>query len=150
VDLLIERYAPLSLSAIGVAIYLLFYRNCALPTTLAALFGATISIASIAVGFFATAKTAVVQLEPKRPLIQKLRQAERFELFLKYLTTAIHVSFALAVLSALGLVVDFSPLDWRDRILFAAWLFSALFAALSYYRVVRVLNVILDAPPPKQ
>jgi hypothetical protein len=135
------------LSIAGAVVYLLFFRKHPFPGTLPSLFAAAISIASIAVGFFATAKTAVVQLEPTRPLIQKLRQADRYDVFLKYMSSAIHVSFALAVVSAGALLINFSKLTWQHRLFFAAWLLIALFAAFSYFRVVRVLNVILDSPP---
>ncbi len=143
----VERLYPLVLGLVAAAAYLIFYRHHVLPNSLANLFAASISIASIAVGFFVTAKTAVVQLEPTRPLITKLRQADRYDGFLKYMSTAIYASFALALLSAFGLVDDFVHLDWRARTTFAVWIFSAVFAGLAYFRVVRVLNVILDSPP---
>ena len=141
----IEKWFPSVLGVAVAAAYLIVYRNHVLPSTLPSLFSATISIASIAVGFFAVAKVAVVQLEPNRPLIAKLRKAERYDVFLKYMSSAIHISFLLALFSAVCLTVNFNHLQWRVRLVFAIWTFAAVFAGLAYFRVVRVLNVILDS-----
>lgn len=143
--LLTERYYPVVLGLIGPAAYLLFFRDDTLPLTLPSLFTAAISLASIGVGFFAVAKTTVVQLEDKRPLIKKLRQADRYDTFLDYMSWSIHLSFLLAVLSAGALLLDFTTLHWFDRVAFSLWLYVGIVAGLSYFRVVRVLNVVLDS-----
>jgi hypothetical protein len=149
VGLAVERWSPAVLSTLGAILYLILSRHHGLPKTVPSLFSATITISAIAVGFFATARTAIAQLEDTRPLIAKLRLVERYEFFIGYMSSAIYMSFVLAVLSAGGLLIDFASFNWVKRAFFAVWLLSGLFALLAYVRVIRVLNVILDSPPGK-
>lgn len=141
---LLERWLPTFGACLASSAYLIAFRACDLPEGTRDLFTAVISIAAIAVGLFAGAKATVVQQEPERLLIKNLRKVDRYVPFLNYMSTAINVSFFLAVLSAIGLMVDFKDPRPAEVALFAAWLFAAVFAAIAYVRVVRVLNVVLD------
>jgi len=95
-------------------------------------------------GLFATAKAILVQLEETRPLIAQAEDAGRYEsLPLRYLNLAVNVSFIVAALSAVYLLVNFTNKStctrWRRGLDCCGRL-----GALSYFGVIRVLSVVLD------
>jgi hypothetical protein len=141
--LIAERFFPPALGIIAAGTYFAVARGYDVPATVHDLFTAMISISSIAVGFFATAKAIVVSIEEKKTVIKKLKQLGYYDDFLAYLSAAIHWSFALAILSAVGLLVDFEKeAVWRSGAL-TIWIAVMITAAASYYRVVRILNLVL-------
>jgi len=144
-SLWLERFSPALVSAAAGAVYVAFLRDNDVPVGIHDLFTATISIAAIAVGFFAVAKTSVVQLADESKLISGLKATGRYEYFMSYMSSALHVSFTLAVLSAAGLLITFTDVDGKKDAFLAVWTFAAVFSLCSYIRVVRILNVVLDS-----
>jgi hypothetical protein len=126
--------------------YGLFLRRHAFPPTLHDLFTAVISVSAIAVGFLATAKTILLALE-ERPIIVSLKQSGYYKWLIAYILEAIYWSFALAGVSAAGLLLTFAKRgaaqDWEHAFFLAIWAFLLAGAGLSYFRVVRVLSKIL-------
>jgi hypothetical protein len=146
VPLVIERSYPWVGGAVVAAVYLIWFRDHAVPEHISDLFSAVTTIAAISVGLFATAKAMVIQMEDERPIIKKLKDAQHYDLFLRYITLAINTSFAAAVLSAAYLLIDFAERDRWHYVALACWLGTVTLAGLTYFRVVRVLSVVLDRP----
>lgn len=107
------------------------------------LFSAVISVSSIAVGFLATAKSIMLSLD-KRRVIKQLKDIGVYGTLLSYLMTAVNWSFATAIITALALFFDTSKATpvWYSYA-FSAWLFVAITAAVSCYRVIRIFYKIL-------
>jgi hypothetical protein len=142
-----ERRYPLvggGLVALG---YLLMYKKLDFVSrdALTNLFTAMVTVAAIAVGFLATAQSILFSLESKR-VTHFLKEAGVFRSLVDYLMDAIHLSFALAALSAFALLVDPKAHRWWYPFAFATWLFILSFAGLAYYRVVSIFSQILRSP----
>lgn len=138
-----EKYFPAVLGLATGAAFYLFRHGEALPAHWPDLLAATISVASIAVGFFAAGKAGVVSSAgDPASLVAKLKDAGMYQLFLSYINAAIHWSFVLAGLSACLLLVNFDSESTRHALLFSAWVGLAVLAGATYYRAVRVLNTL--------
>ena len=142
----IERRYPIIGAIVAGAVYLVFFRTRAFPSTLHELFAAVISVGAIAVGFLATAKTILVSLSD-RAVVEKLRDLGYYRWVVDYIIEAINWSFAIAALSAAGLLLQFAPKGSdqdRVHVLFlCAWWVALVGAGLAYLRVVRILTKIL-------
>jgi|ERR1700722_5793451 len=143
----VERSYPIWGGCITAGLYLIlsgrfaFVSRGALPN----LFTAVVSVSAIAVGFLATAESILFSLENKR-VTKFLKDADGFKSLVDYLMNAIHLSFALAALSSLALLLEPRAGLWWYRYAFATWLFILTAAALSYYRVVNIFARILRLP----
>jgi hypothetical protein len=85
-------------------------------------------------------------MQDDRPIIRKLKDANRYDIFMRYINLAINASIAAAALSAAYLLVDFAERDRWHHIALGCWLGTVTLAGLAYFRVVRVLSVVLDRP----
>jgi hypothetical protein len=143
--LIAERSYPLVVGIASGAIYLTApaLRNHQLPDTLTGLLSAMVSVAGIAVGFLATAKSILVSIDDKE-IIRKLKKVGYYKRIIGYLRSAIRWSFALAVLSAAGMLIDLKG-NWEPwkAVCFAIWLGVTVTAALSYYRVIGLFYDVL-------
>lgn len=140
----VERNYPTVVGVVVGAGFLLLRHSHPLPQHWPDLLVASISVAAIAVGFFAAAKATVISSDAgnDRPLIAQLKQAGVYHDFLSYLNAAINWSFAAAALSAGFLLINFNSSTWVHSILFAVWILVAVVAGASYYRAVRVLTAL--------
>jgi hypothetical protein len=146
VPLRVERLYPVVGAIIAGVAYLVFFRTRTFPPTLHELFAAVISVGAISVGFLATAKTILVSLSD-RPVVQKLRDMGYYRWVVDYIIEAINWSFAIAALSAAGLLLQFAPKgadqDQAHMLFLCAWWVALVGASLAYLRVVRILTKIL-------
>ncbi|HEY1659952.1 MAG TPA: hypothetical protein VGG14_16485 [Candidatus Sulfotelmatobacter sp.] len=142
-----ERNYPRVGSVVVAAGYLLIHGNFDFISrdALTNLFTAMVSVAAIAVGFLATAQSILFSLESKR-VTQFLKDAGSFKALVDYMMEAIHLSFALAAISAFALLIDPKAHRWWYPFGFAAWLFVLSYAGLGYYRVVSIFAAILRSP----
>jgi hypothetical protein len=142
----LERLYPLIGALATGVVFVLFLRSRSFPSTLPDLFAAVISVGAIAIGFLATAKTILISLND-RPVIQKLRTTGYYRWVVGYILEAINWSFAMTLMSAAGLLMTFAPAgqeqDLWHGLFLAVWATSLAGAALSYFRVVRVLSKVL-------
>lgn len=143
-----ERCYPVLLGIIAAAIYLSVpqARNYRMPESLAALMAAVVSIGGISVGFLATAKSILVTIDDKA-IIQKLKKAGYYKRIVKYLLAGIKWSFLLTLWSAAALLVDLKGTmawTWLHAAGFAVWVFLAVTATLSYYRIINIFYAILN------
>jgi hypothetical protein len=139
-----EKRYPYVIGVAAAAAYYIFLRHRAFPANLDSFFTGTLTVATIAVGFFATAKAVVYSIADTRKIIRALTKAGLYEAFLGYITAAINWSFALAGMTAVYLAFDFSVYDWWKVALFGIWLFVAATSGLLYFRAIRVLSSTLD------
>jgi hypothetical protein len=141
-----ERSYPIMGAAIVGVVYVVFFRTHAFPSTLHDLFAAVISVGAISVGFLATAKTILISLND-RPVIKKLRESGYYRWLVEYIVEAINWSFAVAALSAGGLLLRFAKegtdQSWEHALFLTIWWFGLAGAGLAYFRVVRVLGKVL-------
>lgn len=140
-----ERWYPLISGLLVAVIYLIFCRNYQLPTSLKDLLSAVTNLSGIAIGFLAAAMSILFSL-PRKYVIQQLKSTGKYKSLVNYFIAAIQWSFALAVLSAAGLLVDFSKYQHWHTTVFAVWLFLLVTSLFSYYRVIDVFVTILNAP----
>jgi hypothetical protein len=139
-----EKCYPYVMGVAAAAAYYIFLRNRAFPVHITSFFNAALTVSTIAVGFFATAKAIVYSVADTRRVIQALRKAGLYEAFLGYLTAAINWSFVLAGLTAIYLAFDFSDHQTWKVVLFGIWVFVATTSAFLYFRAIRVLSSTLD------
>lgn len=137
-----ERFYPLVTGLTIGLLFLVLYWNSVLPKSVKDLLTAALTIGSISIGFLATAKSILFSMEQKK-VIRILKDVGKFRVLVKYLMSAVHWSFFWAVLSGIGLLIDFdSPAAWHPRI-FSLWVAITVTACLSYYRVVSMFSAVL-------
>ena len=140
-----ERWYPLISGLLVAVSYFIFFRNYPLPTSLKDLLSAVTNLSGIAIGFLAAALSILFSL-PRKYVIQQLKVTGMYSKLLNYFIAAIQWSFGLAVLSAIGLLIDFSKSQYWHSTVLGIWLFFLVTALLSYYRVIEVFVAILRAP----
>jgi hypothetical protein len=139
---LAERWHPIIFGFIAALIYLLFLKNYPLPNTIRDLFSAAINICAITVGFLGTSQSILLSIANKR-MIQQLKAADVYNKLIYYFMNAIHWSFALAISSAIGLIINLNQKEvWHPWII-SFWLLCLITATFSYYRVIKVFSFIL-------
>lgn len=141
----LERWYPLIFGFTCSIIYLIFFRRYPLPESLKDLLSAVTNLSGIAIGFLAAAQSILFSL-PRKYVIQQLKKAGMYSRLLNYFMTAIQWSFVLAVISAFGLLIDFTKSQSWHSLAFSVWLFILTTASLSYYRVIEVFTALLRAP----
>lgn len=144
-----ERCYPLLGGLIVAAVYLLVpsLRTYVLPDTLPLLLSAVVTVAAIAVGFLATAKSILIASDD-RPIIKRIKDAGLYRRILRYFRAAIFWSFLLSILSAAALLFNYNGLtawDWPRSLGTAAWLWVATAAMLSYHRIAGIWYTTLDS-----
>lgn len=136
-----ERFPWFAAALLGAATCWCFWSR-ALPTSMTDLLAALISVASIAVGFLATAKSILVSIDD-RPIIRQIRNVNRYTDLIDYMMCSIHWSFCLGSLCVSMLLVDLSASDPITRTLMGCLGATTGGAAASYYRVVSLFQMIL-------
>jgi hypothetical protein len=138
-----ERHFPVVLGAAAGIAFFVTRHGHGLPAHWPDLLAAAISVASIAVGFFAAGKAGVVSSAgDPGSLVGQLQEAGLYQLFLSYIDAAINWSFVVAGLSAGLLLVNFDSKSTTHAVLFALWVCVAVLAGATYYRAVRVLGAL--------
>jgi hypothetical protein len=120
-------------------------RDYVLPETLPVLLSAVVTVAAIAVGFLATAKSILIAADD-RPIIHRIKEAGFYNRIIGYFRSAIAWSFALSIASAVPLIFDYKGLkewDWPHAYGTALWLFIAGGALASYVRLSRIWYTLL-------
>lgn len=148
----LERNYPIALASAGAAIYLavpLFRHYAFEPDACNALFAAMVSVSGIAAGFLATTKSIFFAIGERR-VMRLLRNANLFERLVDYQLVAVNLSFLLAFASAAMLLIELHPWSRWSSCIFGVWLFIAIWASTTCYRVVRLLGLVLRYPetPP--
>jgi hypothetical protein len=138
-----EKHFPLVVGVAAGVAFFAFRHGERLPAHWPDLLAAVISVASIAVGFFAAGKaTVVASAGNPGSLVGKLQDAGLYQTFLSYINAAINWSFVVAALSACLLLVNFDSKSTAHALLFALWVCLAVLAGATYFRAVRVLNAV--------
>lgn len=143
-SLTFERWMPVGL---GITIFLLaLATDFELPgDTKKELLSATISVSAILAGFLGTAKAILMGL-PQDGLPKKLRDSGYIGELARYLAEALHANLVLCVVSIGG----FLPASGFCPIAFAAfWAGLAALAIASFWRVSRIMLMILQLDPNK-
>lgn len=153
-SLIVERWHPFVIGMVVAIVYLSVrpLSSHVLPDTLPTLLSAIVSVAAIAVGFLATAKSILISADDK-PIIKRAKEAGVYRRIVLYFRAAISWSFALSIASVLALLFDYRGLktwDWPHAIGTAAWLWLATGAILSYLRIARLWYTVLDSLEVKQ
>lgn len=112
--------------------------------------GPIVSITAITTGFLAAAMTVLLTAQDVGP-IQRLRTSDAFRGLVNYHWSAISVALVAAVLSlsvnlafpATATVQGTSPASWG---LFHVWFFLVAMSLMNFYRVVRLLKLLLCPP----
>lgn len=143
-----EKRYPCVIGLVAAALYLSIpaARNYHMPATLAALMSSVVSIGGIAIGFLATSKSILISID-EREIVKKLKQSGYYKRIILYIRAAIGWSFLLASISALALLITIeksTPWTLWHSLGFAIWLFLAIGATLSYFRVINIFYAILD------
>lgn len=113
-----------------------------IPGTAKDLLQAVLNVSAIAIGFLATAKSILVSLEGKEA-IDRVKEFGNYDTLLEYMASAINVSFVVAIVSAFGLLCDFSePRPWHLP-LAVTWVFFAVMGTLSCHRIIGLFGRLL-------
>src|SRR5579864_745140 len=131
-----ERSYPFILALVAAIGFFLFVPRFPVSANAApSLFSAMISLAAIAVGFLATAKSILLTID-KRQIIIQLKATGKYETLVDYIVFAILWSFALAAASAVCFIADLStPAEWHHWV-FTAWVFILVTAGGGCFRVI--------------
>jgi len=140
-----ERWHPLFASTFTLSILTIFFQGLDLTrfqdSAHDIFIGAT-TIAGIVIGFLSASQAVLLSLDGKK-IILRLKESNVYRKLLSYLMDAIHWAFILAILSSIGLLLNFqNPQAWYVFLLIF-WLYSLLVMTFSCYRTLRVFNKIL-------
>jgi hypothetical protein len=148
----IENWYP-TVGAVAVALFVVVYcrwqSGWIPPKATSDVLSAVINVSAIAVGFLAAAKSILFTIEHTR-IIRLLKSANRLREVVRYMMRAINVSFALAGVSTAALLADADAHHWYTSPLAVVWSFLLAASALTYYRVIRIFSIILEASDGKQ
>lgn len=138
----IEGWGPLVLSVAAAIVAFVWARERPLPGTLDNLLNATVGLSAIAVGFLATAKSILLSMND-RWVVKQLKKVGYYQRLMGYFMGAIRWSFALAALSAFGLLIDFQTDKQPHPFSFAVWIFTLVGTGACSYRVIHLFTRIL-------
>ncbi len=116
----------------------------ALPQSLPNLLNGTIALSAIAIGFLATSKSVLLSLSD-RLVVKQLKTSGLYVRLMGYFMTAIRWSFALAVLSVVGLLCEFETDGKPHPYVFAVWVFVLSATGACSYRVIHFFGRIVQA-----
>lgn len=140
-----EKWYPLVGSILITALYLKFWRITIFQSSIDNLFSSIITISAITIGFLATIKTIIFSIN-NQYIIKQLKNAGVFNEFIDYIMATVYCCFILAILSGIGLFLNFKdPKSWYQWA-FGGWLFLVVYATLLSYRVLNILAKILKSP----
>jgi len=138
----IEKFYPLLLGFLaGLAI---FYatKTYGVSGNLKDIFSAVMNICGITIGFLATVKTIILAFNDQN-VIKQLKKTGSYRRIFNYFLSSIQWSFALLLLSAIGLSFDFSTSSAWQAYFIGSWVFVLVTAFLSYYRAIDIFSTIL-------
>ena len=141
-NLRIEKFCHLAIGLVLAGLFLWRWPHDPLPLGMKDVLGAVVNIAAIFVAFLSTIWSILISMENKR-VIQLLQDAGYYKLLFDYLSSAIRWLFFLAVISAFGLLIDFTqPKDWY-RYAFGFWIFVLVTSLVSCWRIARIFSKVL-------
>lgn len=146
----VEKSFPWVLAAIGAGAYFFFCSHYLIPRVSKDILTVVVSIAAIAVGFLATAKSILISID-HRDIIRQLKAKKVYDRIVNYLLTATYASAFVSVISAAILLWDFgdpvatNPPTWASRVIVSVWLFAVVFAFLATMRVIHIFGKLLKA-----
>jgi hypothetical protein len=158
--LIFEVLYPIFGGAIAAVVYGCWFRTVPLPTTTSEIFAAVINVSAISVGFLATVKSILVSMRD-RPALENFVKSGYYKRTIKYLVSAILLSFMVAILTAVFLFLNWKPAattlatitastapttnqpptlpappDLSQWILFDIWLSISIAATLACFRAI--------------
>ena len=139
---IIERWYPRVIGFLFALTYLIFFRDWQIPDSAQNLLLAIVSISAISVGFLATTKSILISIDQKR-IIEQLRRVGYYQILVNYIMGAVRWSFALSILSAICLLMDWKQMTPWNQVVLAVWLFVLATALLSCYRVIHIFGKLL-------
>jgi len=140
-----EKWFPYVIGFATIFIYLVFLPKYKSPTTPKELLPTIVSLSSITTGFLATALAILFTIPPNHRGVRLLITGGAYNDLIDYLTGAITWSFVLAIISVIGLLIDFKVEQIWYPFVFSLWLFVLTTAACSCYRVIYLFAKILKA-----
>jgi hypothetical protein len=141
-NLWIEKFCHVAMGFLVGIIYFFECSHVTLPPSMKDVLGAVVNISAIFVAFLSTIWSILISMENKR-VIQLLKDAEYDKLLFQYLSAAIRWLFILAVISAVGLLIDFTqPKNWY-HCAFSFWLFVLVTSFISCWRIIRIFSKVL-------
>ena len=145
----LERWYPLGVGAAAATLYYFFFRGCQVTDAVQNLLLAIVTIAAIAVGFLATAKSILISIDDKL-IVQRLKRVGYYKILVGYLLNAVWWAFGLSIFSAACLLID-----WKDaagaswnRLVLAAWVLVVTTTLLACVRVIYIFGKILSTEDP--
>lgn len=139
-----ERWAPLISSALVLLLAYLTDFELPLDGRKEAL-SATVSVGAIFAGFLGTTKAIMMSL-PVNGLPSKLRASGYMEDLAKYMAEALCGSLGICVISVAGF---FAIAQSHAELFGAVWAAGATHAVVSFWRVSRIMLLILRIDPEK-
>jgi hypothetical protein len=142
----IEKYYPLFISTVVTVIgftAFIYFPSARLRYDI---LSASISISSIMVAFLITTQSLLFAIDSSA-IIRGLKEAGVYKKLSIYLMNAINSSFFSAIISLVALFVELKDKEVRQSneiFFFPLWLFITSFAISSCYRVIRLLNKIIQ------
>jgi hypothetical protein len=139
---MLEKSAPFLSGTVAALLYVALHARRPLPSGIHDVFAAAVNIAAIGVGFLLTANSILVSADDK-VIIRLAKEAGVYEALVRYMLSATSWCLTVAILSAVGLLFDPSwHLPWYTAAL-AVWLFLAIGATASLFRVLLVFAQFL-------
>jgi hypothetical protein len=147
-NLRVEKYYPILLGFIaGVLCYVLWHGL--LPATTKDFLGAVVNISAILGGFLCTVWSILVSIE-SRKVFSLLKDASYEHLPFLYLSSAVRWLFLLALISATGLLVDFTKPPVWINVMATCWVFILVTALLSFWRLIQIFSKMMEFNAPSK
>lgn len=141
-NIIIEKWYPLITGFIAGFSYYLLNDHCIYWGSIKELLGAVINICAIAVGFLATTKSIMLSLGQNR-IIRHLKNVDVYHILIRYIMSAINLSFITALLSAGFLFIDFNQNQELAPDLISIWVVFVIWTVMACYRITRIYFRIL-------
>jgi len=121
-----------------------FLSGIYIPNKIENLFNAGISVAGVMVAFVATLQGILISLD-KSPIVIRLQELGAYKLLISYFSSAVRWGFALIIVSAAGLFLDFTNPAKLQKVFFIGWLGIAIMAAATAYRIIYLFGHVVRA-----
>lgn len=138
-----DRYYPVAIGGVcALCYYIMFRYFWTIPENMKELVTASATISSIAVGFLATAKATLISMNNTK-VVEWMKSGGVYLTTIDYFMDAIHWCLATAVISGVLMLANFKSITFVWFWLMSVWVFFAVSAFFSTYRIIRLFATIL-------
>jgi quinol-cytochrome oxidoreductase complex cytochrome b subunit len=141
---LIERFYPIFFGFIGCLISYFIVNTYGVPDSIKDILSAVMNVCGVTVGFLATVKTIILSFNDQY-IVKQLKKRGKYKIVLGYFLTSIKWSFALLILSAIGLSLNFKFGHAWQQYFISLWCFVLITSGSTYFRAIEIFSEIISS-----